>query len=83
MTWIWLALAILLLVAGIRATVRLRAVRRGSVGPTVDDAAVRSILETGSIESDDDDEPLDLDEAARAEDEFWSETWDEPEEFGR
>jgi len=81
MSLLWVALAILLLIAGIRAIVRTRAVRRRS--GTVDDDAVRRILEDGSLDVDDEDEPLDLDEAARAEDEFWSETWDEPDEFGR
>lgn len=83
MSWIWLVLAVLLLVAGIRALARLRSLHARTHAPDVDDDTVRRILETGSIETDDDEEPLDLDEAARAEDEFWNETWDEPEEFGR
>jgi hypothetical protein len=29
------------------------------------------------------DEPLDMQAAARAEEEFWSESWDEPEEYSR
>jgi hypothetical protein len=48
----------------------------------VDDDALRQLLETGSFEPDED-EPLDLDAAARAEEEFWSESWDEPEEYKR
>src|SRR5690606_22377206 len=81
MSLLWVALAILLLLAGIRAIVRTRAVRRRS--GTVDDDAVRRILEDGSLDVDDEDERLDLDDAARAEDEFWRETSDGPDEFGR
>jgi hypothetical protein len=48
----------------------------------VDDDALRRILETGSLPGEDDD-PLDMDAAARAEEEFWRESWDEPEEYSR
>lgn len=86
MIWIWSLLAVLVLVAGIRHLLRMRATRGA---PRVDDAAIERILQTGSLrirdddDDDDDDEPLDVDEAARAEEEFWSESWDEPEEYPR
>lgn len=82
MSWIWLVLAVLLLLAGVRYAARMRPLRGRRGGPAVDDDGIRRILETGSFAADDD-EPLDLEEAARAEDEFWDESWDEPEEYGR
>ncbi len=57
-------------------------VPRSGAGPRVDDDAVRRILHTGRLGAgDDDDAPLDMDEAARAEEEFFGESWDEPEEL--
>jgi hypothetical protein len=82
MTWFWGVLAVVVGLAGIRLWSRLRSARRAGGVPRVDDDALRQILETGSIETDED-EPLDLDAAARAEEEFWSESWDEPEEYKR
>lgn len=84
MLWLWTLLAALGALAGIRHVVRMRSVRSSERPPRVDDEALRRILETGSLGAgDDDDAPdrLDMDAAARAEDEFWSETWDEPEEY--
>jgi hypothetical protein len=54
----------------------------------VDDDALRRIMQhgtlsTGGRDDEDDDEPLDPDKAARAEEEFWAESWDEPEEYSR
>ncbi len=49
-------------------------------GPVVDDAAVRAILERGVIVTDED-EPLDLDEIDEEERRFWTELWDEPDEW--
>ena len=82
MSWIWIVLAALALLAGFRYLARLRATRGSAGSPAVDDDAVRRILETGVIDADDE-EALDLDQAARAEEEFWDESWDEPEEYGR
>jgi hypothetical protein len=79
MTWLWVLLAAVAALAGIRYW--LRALRGGAV-PRVDDDALRQILETGSLRVGED-EPLDPDAAARAEEEFWSESWDEPEEYSR
>ncbi|HSM62255.1 MAG TPA: hypothetical protein VK849_15710, partial [Longimicrobiales bacterium] len=58
---------------------RFRLSGRGRRGvPTLDDAAVRSIIERGIIVTDED-EPLDLDQIDEEERRFWSEKWDEPE----
>lgn len=76
---LWIGLAALVAGAGIVRLLRMREVRRGA-DPTVDDESIRRILEEGSLDPGDD-EPLDLDEAARAEEEFWSEEWDEPDEY--
>jgi hypothetical protein len=82
MTWLWGLLAVVVGVAGIRYWSRRRSLRARRHVPRVDDAALRQILETGALDAVDD-EPLDLDAAARAEEEFWSESWDEPEEYTR
>lgn len=42
----------------------------------ISDADIRAIEAGGRLEQD---EPLDLEEAAEEEERFWSETWDEPE----
>jgi hypothetical protein len=78
MTSIWIVISVLAVLAGVRYLARIRSLRT----PAVDDDAVRRILDTGSLEAEDD-ESLDLDEAARAEEEFWDESWDDPEEYGR
>lgn len=50
--------------------------RLGQAAPRVDDRAVEEILRRGVLETRED-EPLDLDEIARAEREFWeTEGWD-------
>ncbi len=79
MTLIWIALSALVAAAGIRYVLRLRAASRGT---RVDDDTIRQIMETGRVRRRDD-APLDMADAAEAEDEFWSESWDEPEEYPR
>jgi hypothetical protein len=60
---------------------RARLVRPGGRStPVVDDAAVRRILEEGVLECDAE-PPLDMDEIEDEERRFWSEHWDEPEEW--
>lgn len=82
MSWLWIALGVLALLAGFRARWRVRSARSRGAGPTVDDAALRQILDRGTFVGDeDDDAPLDLDAAAEAEEQFWSESWDEPDEM--
>ncbi len=48
--------------------------------PRLDEDDVRRIEEQGALHTDDP-EPLDLNQINREEDEFWKETWDEPEEL--
>ena len=73
------ALVALSVVSGI--TVRMRLKERLARGaPVVDDEAVRAILETGRLVTDEE-EPLDLREIEEEERRFWSERWDEPEEW--
>jgi hypothetical protein len=78
----WILLAGLACIAGIRYWRRMHSARGAGGSPHVDDEALRRILETGSLPGEDDD-PLDMDAAARAEEEFWRESWDEPEEYSR
>lgn len=76
---IWIFLAVLLLAYGLRrAWVQRHRGRR----PIVDDDAIERILAQGILVTDDD-EPLDEEEIARAEAEFWEESWDEPDEYSR
>ena len=78
--FLWIGLAMLVLLAGLRRLLARRRRRRG--GPVVDDEAIERILAHGTLVTFDD-EPLDEDEIARAEAEFWEESWDEPEYFAR
>ena len=48
--------------------------------PRIDENDIRRIEEEGTLLTDDP-EPLDLEQIGREEDEFWRETWDEPEEL--
>ncbi len=48
--------------------------------PQIDEDDIRRIEEEGVLLRDDP-EPLDLKQISREEDEFWKETWDEPEEL--
>lgn len=75
-----LLLLVLVLAAAWRLRSRREQVRRRPL--RVDDAAIEQILRQGSLTVPDD-EPLDEEEIARAEREFWQESWDEPEEYGR
>jgi hypothetical protein len=83
MTWIWIAFAALVGLAGVRHRQRIRSMRAPGGTPRIDDDALHRILRDGTLTVPDEDEPIDADEAARAEDEFWSESWDEPEEYPR
>lgn len=75
---LWAAFMVLAFVAGLSVRTRTRErIRRP--GPHVDDEAVRRILETGSLVTDED-EALDLEEIAEEERRFWSESWDDPDE---
>lgn len=74
MTYVWIGLALVVVVVGVAHRVRMRS-RKGR--GTLSEEEIRRIEETGSIERPEEG-PLDLDEIERAEDEFWEETWDEP-----
>jgi hypothetical protein len=69
----------LMVAQGIQLRVRIRR-RLRPRRPVVDDDAVRSILERGVLVTEDD-EPLDYDEIDEEERRFWSESWDEPDEW--
>jgi len=75
----WVGLAVLAAAAGVSLRVRLRD-ESDSSKPVVDDDAIRAILKTGRLASDED-EPLEAQEIDEEERRFWSETWDEPEEL--
>ncbi|MGD8287005.1 MAG: hypothetical protein PVJ80_08830 [Gemmatimonadota bacterium] len=75
---LWIGLAALIVVAAVRLHLRRRELTASPL-PRVDDAAIASILESGELTVDD--EPLDLTEIDEREERFWSETWDEPEEW--
>lgn len=79
--WIafWAGLGVMALVGGLAVRIGMRE-RPWSRGPVVDDDAVRRILETGTLATEED-EPLDLDDIAEQERRFKSETWDEPDEW--
>lgn len=69
-----IALVIIAVVAGI-------AVRRGEKRRDgLTDVDIREIETTGRIDAEDVD-PLDVDEIREEEDEFWAQTWDEPEDW--
>jgi hypothetical protein len=80
MSWIWVGIAVMVGVLGSWARARARG-RADRGVPRVDDDALRRILRDGSLPVESGDEPLDMDEAARAEEEFFGESWDEPEEY--
>lgn len=72
---LFIFLAILVGVAGWEARRRLRRQKRAGVT----DDVVRRIETLGWVDAEDV-EPVDLDRARKEEDEFWAQTWDEPED---
>jgi len=73
---LFLALAILVVVAGVAARRRTRSAKRSGMT----DDLVRQIETLGRIDAEEIHE-LDVDEARQEEDRFWAQTWDEPEEL--
>ncbi|MYA32462.1 MAG: hypothetical protein F4164_13850 [Gemmatimonadales bacterium] len=73
--YIFGALAVLVAVAGWRVRRRLRHATRSGVT----DEIVQRIETVGRVDAEDV-EPVDLELARAEEDEFWAQTWDEPEE---
>lgn len=70
-------MALLVIAGGLTVRRKLRSSRRASA---LSDEMVRRIEKEGCIRVDLP-EPLDLDEVRQEEDEFWSQTWDLPEEM--
>lgn len=73
--YLFMALAVLVGVAGWGIRRRLRR----QAGSGVTDEIVRQIETVGRVDAEDV-EPVDLERVRAAEDEFWAQTWDEPEE---
>jgi len=76
---LWLALSSLIVLTAVRLLIRHRELVASSL-PRVDDDAIHAILETGELIVEED-EPLDLHEIDESEERFWSENWDEPDEW--
>jgi hypothetical protein len=78
--WIalWLALTALIVTTAVRLHLRRKELTASPL--RVDDAAIHAILEQGELTVDED-EPLDLLEIDESEERFWSESWDEPDEW--
>ena len=79
MSYVFLGLAVLVLVAGFVVRWRIRE-RTRSEDFQVTDEVMRQIEREGRVRTDER-EPLDRDRIREEEDRFWSETWDEPENF--
>ena len=73
--YLFVALAVLVAVAGWRVRHRLRHQTRSGVT----DEIVHQIETLGRVDAEDV-EPVDLERVRAEEDEFWAQTWDEPEE---
>lgn len=71
---IWVALATLVIIAGLRIVARVRLGRESDVRPLTDEE-IRRLEAGGTIELD---TPTDYEEVAEAEERFWGESWDEP-----
>lgn len=76
---IWFAFGALAVLGGLAVRRKARAARR-SGRTALDDEAIRRIMTTGSLRVEDD-PPLDMEEIEEEEERFWSEPWDEPEEW--
>ena len=71
-----IAVAVVIAGALTRRTI-LRTVRGEE--PIITDEVLRRVLEEGSVEHPDSEDSLDEEQIRQAEDEFWSESWDDPE----
>ena len=78
--WIlfWAGAAALTVAAGWSLYERRRRLR--PVRAVLDDEAIRHIVETGELYLEEE-EPLNLEAIDEEEERFWSETWDEPEDW--
>ena len=75
----WAGLPVLVVTAGVSFRVQLRD-RVEKNRPSVDDAAIEEILATGALTTDED-SPLNIEQIDDEEQKFWSQTWDEPDEW--
>ena len=75
----WAGLTVLVVTAGVGFRVQLRD-RVEKNRPSVDDAAIEEILATGALTTDED-SPLNIEQIDDEEQKFWSQTWDEPDEW--
>ena len=75
----WAGLAVLAFAAGVSLRTKLRDRISGTL-PVIDDATVEEILRSGTVATSED-EPLDLGDIDEEEQKFWSESWDEPDEW--
>jgi len=80
LAYLFLVLAATVVLAGVLSRRRVGRTVEGD-RPVVSDEVLRKILEEGSVESEEE-EPLDEESIREAEDRFWDESWDEPEEEG-
>lgn len=82
MAGIWLVvLAAVVIVCGFMARRKVRRVAKGQE-PVVTDEVLRKVLGEGMPGLTEPDESLDEDQIRKAEDEFWSTEWDDPEPWG-
>ena len=75
----WAGLTVLVVTAGVSFRVQLRD-RVEKNRPSVDDAAIEEILATGALTTDED-SPLNIEQIDDEEQKFWSQPWDEPDEW--
>lgn len=83
LTLFWILFSALLAALTVAASWSLYERRRQLIRsrPALDDEAIQRILATGELFVEED-EPLDLEEIDEQEERFWSETWDEPDDWG-
>ena len=75
----WAGLTVLVVTAGVSLRMQLRD-RVEKNRPSVDDAALEEILAPGALTTDED-SPLNIEQIDDEEQKFWSQTWDEPDEW--
>ena len=75
----WAGLTVLVVTAGVSLRMQLRD-RVEKNRPSVDDVAIEEILATGALTTDED-SPLNIEQIDEEEQKFWSQTWDEPDEW--
>lgn len=74
----WVIFGVLVVVAGWRHRQRINAAKRSR---GLDDAAIEKIIREGTLTDPEEEWQADRQAAAEAEEEFWSEYWEEPDEY--